>query len=445
MSVPGFDEGVLENDPERRGSLLRVFQAGVAAVEPHAAVRTSLYRDGDLLAFGDGWINLTEVDRCVILAFGKASVPMASAAAAVLHDQRTEGVVVSNAPVEIAGLEVMPATHPVPDERSVAAARRLVEVAGSAGNRDLAVVLISGGGSALLTLPAEGIRLTDMAATTRALLRCGATIDELNTVRKHLSAVKGGRLAETLSGARSISTLVVSDVVGDDLSVIASGPTVPDPTTFEDALAVFDRYRIRRDVPPAVIDRLEVGASGEIEDTPSQGDVFEKQWITVVASAADAALGAINRASARGWDATLVTTSLTGEARDVAGRIVGDSRELAPGQMLVYAGETTVTVRGDGAGGRNQELALAASVQLSGDDGVVLLAGGTDGIDGMSEAAGAIVDGHTAERGRRLGLDAADYLARNDSNSYLAAVGDVIVTGPTGTNVGDLILVARSG
>ena len=422
MSVPGFDEGVLENDPERRGSLLRVFQAGVAAVEPHAAVRTSLYRDGDLLAFGDGWINLTEVDRCVIL-----------------------GVVVSNAPVEIAGLEVMPATHPVPDERSVAAARRLVEVAGSAGNLDLAVVLISGGGSALLTLPAEGIRLTDMAATTRALLRCGATIDELNTVRKHLSAVKGGRLAETLSGARSISTLVVSDVVGDDLSVIASGPTVPDPTTFQDALAVFDRYRIHRDVPPAVIDRLEVGASGEIEDTPSQGDVFEKQWISVVASAADAALAAINRASARGWDATLVTTSLTGEARDVAGRIVGDSRELAPGQMLVYAGETTVTVRGDGAGGRNQELALAASVQLSGDDGVVLLAGGTDGIDGMSEAAGAIVDGHTAERGRRLGLDAADYLARNDSNSYLAAVGDVIVTGPTGTNVGDLILVARSG
>ena len=445
MSVPGFDECVLENDPERRGSLLRVFQAGLAAVDPHAAVRRSLYREGDLLAYGDGWINLTEVDRCVILAFGKASVPMASAAAAVLHDQRTEGVVVSNAPVEIAGLEVMPATHPVPDERSVAAARRLVEVAGSAGNRDLAVVLISGGGSALLTLPAEGIRLTDMAATTRALLRCGATIDELNTVRKHLSAVKGGRLAETLSGARSISTLVVSDVVGDDLSVIASGPTVPDLTTFQDALAVFDRYRIRRDVPPAVIDRLEVGASGEIEDTPSQGDVFEKQWITVVASAADAALGAINRASARGWDATLVTTSLTGEARDVASRIVGDSRELAPGQMLVYAGETTVTVRGDGAGGRNQELALAASVQLSGDDGVVLLAGGTDGIDGMSEAAGAIVDGHTVERGRRLGLDAADYLARNDSNSYLAAVGDVIVTGPTGTNVGDLILVARSG
>jgi glycerate-2-kinase len=260
-----------------------------------------------------------------------------------------------------------------------------------------------------------------------------------------LSAVKGGRLAETLSGARSISTLVVSDVVGDDLSVIASGPTVPDPTTFQDAIAVFDRYRIRRDVPPAVIDRLEVGALGEIEDTPSQGDVFEKQWITVVASAADAALGAISRASARGWDATLVTTSLTGEARDVAGRIVSDSRELAPGQMLVYAGETTVTVRGEGAGGRNQELALAASVQLSGDDGVVLLAGGTDGVDGMSEAAGAIVDGDTVERGRRLGLDAADYLARNDSNSYLAAVGDVIVTGPTGTNVGDLILVARSG
>ena len=445
MSVPGFDKAVLDNDPERRGSLMKVFQAGLAAVEPHAAVSSTLLRDGDLLALGDGWINLAEVDRCLILAFGKASVPMASAAAAVLHDQRTEGVVVSSAPVDIPGLEVVAATHPVPDGRSVAAARRLVEVAESAGSRDLAVVLISGGGSALLTLPADGIRLTDLAEGTRALLRCGATIDELNTVRKHVSAVKGGRLAEILAGALSISTLVVSDVVGDDLSVIASGPTVPDYTTFEDALAVFDRYGIRSEVPPAIVDRLEAGTAGEIDDTPSQGSVFDKQSITVVASAADAARGAVDRASADGWDASLVTSNLTGEARLVAGRIVGDTRDLAPGQMLVYAGEPTVTVSGDGVGGRNQELALAGSIELAGDDGVVLLSGGTDGVDGMSDAAGAIVDGLTVARGRNLGLDAGRYLDRNDSNSYLAAVGDTIVTGPTGTNVGDLILVARSG
>jgi hydroxypyruvate reductase len=424
---------------------MRVFAAGLSAVDPMVAVGGALVRDGELLSIAGRQFDLSEFDRCCVLSFGKASVPMASAAAAVLHDQHVEGVVVSNDPQEIRGLEVLTATHPVPDQRSILAAHRLVEMAASAGARDLVIVLISGGGSALLTLPAEGIGLTDLAATTRELLRCGATIDELNTVRKHLSAVKGGRLAETLAGAGSVSTLVVSDVIGDDLSVIASGPMVPDPTTFGDALAVLDRYQLRADVPSVVVDRLLAGAAGEIKDTPSDGAVFDEKSITVVASAADAAAGAISRAAADGWEASLVTTTLAGEAREVAETIVNASRDLAPGQMLVYAGETTVTVRGDGAGGRNQELALAAAIELVGDDGIVLLSGGTDGIDGMSDAAGGIVDGLTVARGKKLGLDAADHLARNDSNSYLAAVGDVIVTGPTGTNVGDLILVARSG
>lgn len=445
MSGRAFDKRVLENDPARRGNLMRVFGAGLSAVDPRVAVAGALVRDGEILSIAGKQFDLNEFDRCCVLAFGKASVPMASAAVAVLHDQRVEGVVVSNAPEEIHGLEVLLAAHPVPDERSILAAHRLVEVAGSAGARDLVIVLISGGGSALLTLPADGIGLSDLAATTRELLRCGATIDELNTVRKHLSAVKGGRLAETLAGAGSVSTLVISDVIGDDLSVIASGPMVPDPTTFGDALAVFDRYQLQPDLPAVVVDRLHAGAAGEIKDTPSDGVEFAEESVTVVASAADAAAGAMHRAAADGWEASLVTTTLAGEAREVAERIVDASRDLAPGQMLVYAGETTVTVRGDGAGGRNQELALAAAIGLVDDDGVVLLSGGTDGIDGMSDAAGGIVDGLTVARGASLGLDAADHLARNDSNTYLAAVGDALVTGPTGTNVGDLILLARSG
>jgi glycerate-2-kinase len=248
-----------------------------------------------------------------------------------------------------------------------------------------------------------------------------------------------------VAGAGAVLSLVISDVVGDDLSVIASGPMVPDPSTFSDAMAVLDEYSIHGEVPAAVVEHLIAGVAGEIDDTPDGGTVFDRQSISLVATAADAAIGAAQRARQLGWEPTVVTTTLTGEAREVAARVAAESRDMSAGQILIYAGETTVTVVGDGSGGRNQELALAASIELAGDDGVVLLSGGTDGIDGMSDAAGGLVDGHTEHRGRALGLDSAAYLARNDSNTYLASVGDVIVTGPTGTNVGDVLLVARSG
>jgi glycerate-2-kinase len=258
---------------------------------------------------------------------------------------------------------------------SVDAARRLVENASTAGPGDLVIVGVSGGGSALLTLPAAGIALDDLATTTGALLKCGATIDELNVVRRHLSAVKGGRLAETLAGAGAVLTLVISDVVGDDLNVIASGPMVPDPTTFADAVAVLDKYSMRGEMPAAVVEHLLAGVTGAIDDTPDGGPVFARQSIALVATAADAAAGAADRAGLLGWEPNVVTTALTGEARDVAVRLAAESREISAGQMLIYAGETTVTVAGDGTGGRNQELALAASIELAGDDGVVLLSG----------------------------------------------------------------------
>jgi hydroxypyruvate reductase len=440
-----FDHRVLANDPGRRGSLMKVFGSALAAVDPEVAVEAALVREGVFLTLNERRLDLTQFDRCVVLAFGKASVPMARGIASVVVGLPVDGVVVSNTPEAIDGLEVLRSSHPVPDSLSVAAARRLVESASTAEPDDLVIVGISGGGSALLTLPAAGITLEDLATTTGALLKCGATIDELNVIRRHLSAVKGGRLAEIVAGAGAVLSLVISDVVGDDLSVIASGPMVPDPSTFSDAMAVLDEYSIHGEVPAAVVEHLIAGVAGEIDDTPDGGTVFDRQSISLVATAADAAIGAAQRARQLGWEPTVVTTTLTGEAREVAARVAAESRDMSAGQILIYAGETTVTVVGDGSGGRNQELALAASIELAGDDGVVLLSGGTDGIDGMSDAAGGLVDGHTEHRGRALGLDSAAYLARNDSNTYLASVGDVIVTGPTGTNVGDVLLVARSG
>lgn len=445
MKELDFNLRVLANDPGRRRSLMKVFASALAAVDPEAAVGAALLREGDVLTLDKRRLDLARFDQCIVLAFGKASVPMARGIASVLAGLPMVGVVASNSPEAIDGLEVLRSSHPVPDSLSVDAARRLVESASTAGPDDLVIVGISGGGSALLTLPAAGITLDDLATTTGALLRCGATIDELNVVRRHLSAVKGGRLAETLAGAGAVLTLVISDVVGDDLNVIASGPMVPDPTTFADAMAVLDKYSIGGEVPAAIVEHLMSGVAGKIGDTPEGGPVFDRQSISLVATAADAAAGAADRARLLGWEPNVVTTALTGEAREVAVRVAAESREMSAGQMLIYAGETTVTVAGDGAGGRNQELALAASIELAGDEGVVLLSGGTDGIDGMSDAAGGLVDGQTEQRGRALGLDSAAYLARNDSNTYLSAVGDVIVTGPTGTNVGDVLLVARSG
>jgi len=439
------DPGALINDPGRRASLARVFESALTAVDPASAVISRLRREGNCLIAGERTIDLHDINRAIVLAFGKAAVPMAKAIVSAVGDLPTEGVVVSNVPEAVAGLTVMRAAHPVPDEASVLAARKLLEVATSAGPRDVVLVAVSGGGSALLTLPTSDVPLAAIAETTSLLLRCGASIQELNTVRKHLSAVKGGRLAEAVGGAAAIVTLVVSDVVGDDLAVIASGPMVPDPSTFTEALLILDRFDLRNAIPAPVLEHLLAGQEGRVPETVTDGHLFRNQTIELVATARTAATGALNHAIALGWEAKVVSTALTGEAVAAAARIAEEASDLSPGEMLIYAGETTVTVDADGMGGRNQELALAAAIRLAGDDGVVLMSAGTDGIDGVTKAAGAFADGRTLDRGAALGLDAAEYLRRHDSYSYLSAVGDVIHTGPTGTNVGDLILVARSG
>jgi hydroxypyruvate reductase len=305
------------------------------------------------------------------------------------------------------------------------------------------VFVVSGGGSALLPAPAPPVTLEEKQTVTRLLLAAGATIGELNAVRKHLSRLKGGQLARAAAPAR-VLTLLLSDVIGDPLDVIASGPTAPDPSTFRDALDVLGRRAVLDRVPPSVRSRLEAGARGEIAETPKPGDpLFAGVANVVVGNNRLVLEAAVNRATALGYPARVVSAALQGEAGAVAADLVAQGRALPAPGCLIAGGETTVTVRGGGRGGRCQEFALAAALRLGDADDLVVLAGGTDGTDGPTDAAGAVVDAGTLRRGRAAGLDPAHALVDNDAYTFLRAAGDLLTTGPTNTNLLDLYLVVR--
>jgi hydroxypyruvate reductase len=299
-----------------------------------------------------------------------------------------------------------------------------------------------------MSLPPAGVTLDEVRETTDRLLKAGATIQELNAVRKHLDRLKGGRLARAAAPAR-VEALILSDVIGDPLDVIASGPVSPDPTTFSDAVDVLEHRGLWQQVPLAVRSHLGRGLEGAEEETPQEGDAcFERVRATVIGNNRLAAEAARGEAERRGYRARLLTTLLTGEAREVGCVLAALGREIrcsgepfAPPACWVAAGETTVTVVGDGKGGRNQELVLGAALELDGQDGIVVASLGTDGIDGPTDAAGALCDGATPARGRAAGLDARASLARNDAYGYFQALDDLIVTGPTGTNVMDVQVV----
>ena len=290
-----------------------------------------------------------------------------------------------------------------------------------------------------MTLPADPLGLDDLRAVTAALLGAGAPIGELNTVRKHLEVLKGGGLARAAAPA-NVRALILSDVVGDPLDVIASGPVSPDPTTFEDAMRVLRDRGVWDGLPAGVRSRLEAGVAGEVPDTPDAGEaLFESVTVTVVGNAARAAEGAAAEAARLGYDAAIESVTVTGEAREIGARLGERARRLAPGACVILAGETTVTVTGDGRGGRNQEVALGAAATLAGSENVLVFSVGTDGVDGSTDAAGAWVTGRTMERARSLALDPKDALARNDSYAFFRELGDLVITGPTGTNVMDLM------
>ena len=431
-----------------RAAAQAVLREALLAADPRRLVRRQLVlRAGVLEAAGVR--HRLGRGRVALIAVGKAAVPMALAAEEALGNRLGEALAVSTAREgKLERVRLLTASHPVPDARGLAAAAEVEALARGLGRQDLLLVLLSGGASALLPSPAEGLTLDDKARTTALLLRTGATIHETNAVRKHLSRLKGGGLARAAAPARVV-TLVLSDVVGDDLATIASGPTVPDPTTFADALDVLRRREILEDVPAAVREHLERGARGERPETPKPGGAaFRRAATRIVGSNRLSVEAARREARRQGLRALVLTTRLEGEAREAARVLVAvlrecveSSRPAAPPLCLLAGGETTVTVRGDGQGGRNQELAVAAAPCLAGFPVPAVVASlATDGVDGASDAAGGLADDTTVARAAALGLAPADaFLAASDTRNYLGPLGDLIVTGPTGTNVVDVV------
>ncbi len=411
--------------------------AGVRAAHPERVVADAISLEDNNLSVDGTAYDLAEYERVALVGGGKAAGAVAVALESLLGDRLDGGVVVADEDTETAGVEIVVGDHPIPSERGQAGAERVLEAADHADAETLLLVTISGGGSALLPAPREGLLLPDLRTVTQSLLDSGAAIDEINTVRKHLSAIKGGGLAEVARPATTVG-LVLSDVVGNDLGVIASGPLSPDPTTFHDAIAVLDRYDLDT---PSVRAILERGAAGDLAETPGPGDpVFRSVDVHVLADGRTALDAAATVADDRGYEPHVLSASVRGEASEAATTHVAIAEEVrATGEpfsaptVLLSGGETTVTIRGDGTGGPNQEFALSAAIDLD-SEGVVVAAMDTDGRDGVSGAAGAIVDGGT------VGDDGAARaaLADNDAGAYLDGCGALLATGPTGTNVNDL-------
>ncbi len=438
-------------DPQTADQILGVIRASLAAVDPYHAVRDALRREGDALWLGEERLDLHPQTRVTVVSIGKAAGAMARAAVDALGDRVGAGVVVQKVPVGAeAGrlppvFRVFQGGHPVPNAGSLDAGRFISRLLADQKESDLALCLISGGGSALMTYPHEGVSLDDLQDLTQQLLSCGARIDEINTIRKHLDRVKGGGLARAAHPARLVS-LVLSDVVGDPLDMVASGPTVPDPTTFGDACQILEKYDLLTKAPPAIVDRLQRGADGDLPETPGEEDpIFERVQTRVVGNNARAAQAGVASARAAGFSSQLLTTRLQGDARQ-AGRFLGailhqmgrTGQPLARPACLVAGGETTVVVQGDGLGGRNLEVALAAAREIAGLEKTLFISLATDGDDGPTGAAGAVVTGQTIHRASALGLDPLDFLNRNDTYHFFEPLDALIVTGPTGTNVNDL-------
>lgn len=450
MSSPALHQTLPRDRKARKALALDLLQAALAAVDPAAAIRRFVAREGDRLRVGDRLYDLRQYERIFVVGGGKAGAPMAQAIEEILGDRITAGLVNVKygytAPTRL--IELNQAGHPIPDEKGVAGTQRMVELLKQAGERDLVICLISGGGSALMVLPVPGVSLADKRRLTDALLRSGATINEINAVRKHLSQVKGGNLAR-LAYPAEIITLILSDVLGNPLDVIASGPTVPDTSTFADAWKVLEKYDLVEVIPPAIADYLRAGLAGQVPETPKPGDpIFQKTYNLIIGSNEIAVKAAQERARGYGLNTLLLSTFVEGEAREVAIVLAAIAREvvhsnnpIARPACILASGETTVTVRGRGLGGRSQELALAAALKIQGLEDVLILSAATDGTDGPTDAAGAIVDGSTVARALARGLDPQRFLADNDSYHFFAQLGDLVITGPTNTNVNDLMII----
>jgi glycerate 2-kinase len=447
-----------------RKHALQIFRAALDAADPERAVLRNLKFDGRTLTAARRRYPLFRFNRIQVIGAGKAGAAMAAAVERLLGRRISGGLL--NVPegthTRLRRIELNESGHPVPDQRGLNGARRIAQIAREAGERDLLLCLISGGASALMPDPAPPITLAALQKTTRQLLTSGAAIRELNTVRKHISQLKGGQLARLASPASMIG-LILSDVIGDDLDVIGSGPTVPDRSTFEDAARVFEKYAIR---PPATVARrIAFGLADAVAKTPKPGDpAFERVQNIVVGSNRLAIQAAAHQARALGYRPLVLSTFIEGETRDIAAmhaaiarEILSSGRPMRAPVCILSGGETTVTVRGKGLGGRNQEFVLAAAIALygSGENGldtnvlragpVTIFSAGTDGVDGPTDAAGAIADERTLHRARDAGLDARLFLANNDSYHFFEKLEALVKTGPTGTNVMDVRVILVPG
>jgi hydroxypyruvate reductase len=427
-----------------------IFKAGLDAVNPIHAVKKHIKLQQGRLTVGDQAYNLSDYEDVYVIGTGKASAAMAQAIEEIRGGRLKEGVVnVKYGHIfPLSKIRVNEAGHPVPDEAGFRGAQKIIELLKKTGEKDLVLFMISGGGSALLPYPAEGLTLEDVQEVTRCLLEVGACIHEINALRKHLSQVKGGRLAK-LAYPSTLISLMLSDVIGDDLDTIASGPTVPDKSTFRDCLRILEKYKMRERIPHSVVKLLEKGAQGQVAETPKADDpVFERTQNLIVSSNIQAIQAAKKKADELGYNAQILSSFVEGETKEVARvhaavakEIIKTGNPVPRPACIISGGETTVTLRGKGLGGRNQEFVLAAAIDIDGLENVVVLSGGTDGTDGPTDAAGAIADGETVRRAEKKELDAESYLQDNDSYHFFEPLGDLIITGPTYTNVMDLRLV----
>jgi glycerate 2-kinase len=428
-----------------RSDALRIFYSALKASDPKEAVLRHVRVSDGVLFAGKRRYRLDEFRNIYLTGAGKASARMAVAVERLLGKRITGGLLnVKHGHVaKLRRIRLNECGHPVPDEAGVHGAQEIGNIAAKAGEDDLLICLISGGGSALLPFPAQPVTLAEKQDTTQLLLRSGANIHEINTVRKHISSIKGGQLA-ALAWPAQVLSLILSDVIGDDLDVIGSGPTAPDSSAFLDALAVLEKFGLTNLVPPPVSERIRAGVAGEIPETPKSLERVQNLIVGSNQLALDAAAGA---ARGLGYRPLILSSFIEGETRDVAKvhaaiakEVLSSGRPVKRPACVISGGETTVTIKGNGLGGRNQEFALAAAMDIAAISGVLMLSGGTDGSDGPTNAAGALCDGTTIARAEKLGLNAADFLARNDSYHFFEPLGDLIKTGPTGTNVMDVRL-----
>jgi len=425
-----------------------IFTAGVKAVDPERAVKKYVRLQENQLFVGDCSYILDSYKRIFLIGAGKGTAPMAKAVEDILGERLTNGLIIvkygHGIPLE--KTQILEAGHPIPDKAGLEATEELLKQTQECTEEDLIICAFSGGGSALLPAPTFPLTLDQKQETTRLLLECGATINEINAIRKHLSRSKGGWLAKEAYPATIVS-LLLSDVIGDRLDVIASGPTVPDESTYSDCIKIIDRYKLSDRLPKSVTDYFKKGAAGSLPETPKAGDpVFSKVQNLIVGNNRESLLAAKERAISLGYNTIVLSSQIEGEAREVAQVFAAIGKEISQANLpisspacVIAGGETTVTIQGRGKGGRSQELALACAIAIDGLKGISLLSAGTDGTDGPTDAAGAIVNGTTCKRARQTNLDPRDFLLANDSYTFFESLGDLLKTGPTRTNVMDII------